>query len=199
MVALSTSLVETLGDLVVEVREGYEAGAWAIPEAISQHEAFMDTNGPRSTLTRAIISREFRTAAGRLGLTARSGLGGAVELYELNGSEFAVIRLRSAEEVAGELRVIANSGSTWGGLTDDGFWREVPYVFGWIAGPGDALEFFVAEVIGQTDSAVAQLEFGWTHRFQPSVPQTGASFAPDDGDLLDGWDLPEHGVIGNEA
>lgn len=199
MVPLSPTLVDTLGDLVVDVREGFEAGVWAVTEALSLHGAFTDTNIPRSALVRAIIAREFRAAAGRLGLSDRAGVGGAVELYEANGSEFAIIRLRGAEEAAGQFRVIANSGSTWGGLSDDGLWREVPYVFGCIVGDADSLEFFVAEVIGQTDAAVAHLEFGWLHRFAPARPQNGASFTPDSGDSLDGWDLAEQSDVGNEA
>lgn len=198
MVTLSPALVDTLGDLVIDVREGFEASVWAVGEALDLHDAFTDTNIPRSALVRAIIAREFRVAADRRGLNARSGQGGAVELYEVNGSEFAIIRLRGAEEVAGELRVIANSGSTWGGLSDDGFWREVPYVFGCVV-EDDSIEFFVAEVVGQTDSAVAHLEFGWVHRFEPPAPRNGAAFTPDDGDTLDGWDTPQQGDINKQA
>lgn len=199
MVALFPDLVDTLGDVVVDVREGFEAGVWAVGDAVSLHEAFRDTNIPRSALVRAIIAREFRAAAGRRGLNPRSGQGGATELYELNGGEYAVIRLRGAEEAAGDLRVIANSGSTWGGISDDGLWREVPYVFGCIGSGADSLEFFVGEVIGQTDSAVAHLEFGWVHRFAPQAPHNGVSFTPDSGESLAGWDTPDRGDVGNHA
>lgn len=193
MVALSPALVEALGNVVVDVREGYEAGVWAVGEALLLHDAFTDTNVPRSSLVRAIIVRELRAAAARHGLNARSGQGGATEIYELNSDEYAMIRLRGAERVSGDLRVIANSGSTWGGLTDDGLWREVPYVLGCIVGDGASLEFFVAEVIGQTDAAVAHLEFGWTHHFGPSAPVDDASFKPDHEDSLEGWDKPSMG------
>lgn len=196
MVALPPTLVDTLGDLAVDVREGFESGAWAVTEATSLHQAFTDTNHPRSALVRAIIANEFRAAAGRRGLNPRSGQGGAVELYEPHGGNYAVIRLRSAEvDASGELLVISNSGSTWGGLSDEGFWREYPYVFGWIVSDNDSVEFFVAEVIGQTQTAVPRLEFGWVHRFAGPSPRAGASFTPDDGDTLDGWDLPDAGDI----
>lgn len=199
MVALSSKLLDDLGDVVVDVREGFEAGVWAVTEALELHPAFKDTNIPRAALVRAIIAREFRAAADRHGLNPRSGQGGSVELYELNGDEYAIIRLRGAEEVGEELRVIANSGSTWGGLSDDGFWREVPYVFGCTMTEGEAVNFFVAEVIGQSDAAVAHLEFGWMHRFGGPAPQGESSFTPDDGESLDGWDVPDAGDIDKQA
>ncbi|MBS1906185.1 MAG: hypothetical protein JST33_06375 [Actinobacteria bacterium] len=191
MVALSSELLDLLSDVAFDVREGFEASVWAVNAALELHPAFNDNNVPRSALMRAVIAREFRSAAGRRGLNPRSGLGGAVELYELNGDEYAVVRLRGAEIVGEELRVIANSGSTWGGLSDDGFWREVPYVFGCTFTEDDSVRFFVAEVIGQSDGAVAHLEFGWTHHFGEPAPRGGSSFTPDGGDSLDGWDLPE--------
>lgn len=194
MVALSPSLVDVLGDLAVDVREGFEAGVWAVDEALTLHAAFTDNNVPRSSLVRSVIAREFRAGAERRGLNPRSGLGGATELYELSGEEYAVIRLRGAEEVAGELRVIANSGSTWGGLSDDGFWREVPYVFGCLI-KSTSVDFFVAEVVGQSEGAVPHLEFGWLHRFSSPPAGSGSAFTPDDGDSLDGWDVPELGDI----
>lgn len=198
MVSLSASLVDILGDLAVDVREGFEAGVWAVDEALTLHTAFRDNNVPRSALVRAVIAREFRAGAERRGLNPRAGLGGATELYELSGNEYAVIRLRSAEEVAGELRVISNSGSTWGGLSDDGFWREVPYVFGCLVN-STSVEFFVAEVVGQSDAAVPHLEFGWVHRFTPLAPQNGSAFTPDDGESLEGWDVPDQGVIDKQV
>lgn len=198
MVALSTPLVDILGDLAVDVREGFEAGVWAVDEALTLHTAFTDNNVPRSALVRSVIAREFRTGAERRGLNPRAGLGGSTELYELSGNAYAVIRLRSAEEVAGELRVIANSGSTWGGISDDGFWREVPYVFGCLVN-STSVEFFVAEVIGQSDAAVPHLEFGWVHRFTPSAPQNGSAFTPDDAESLEGWDVPDQGDIDKQV
>lgn len=196
MVALPPALVDSLGDLAVDVREGYESGAWTVTEATSLHLAFTDTSHPRSALVRAIIANEFRAAAGRRGLNARYGQGGAVELYEPHGSDFAVIRLRSAEiDAAGDPLVISNSGSTWGGLSDEGFWREYPYVFGWTVSDNDSVDFFVGEVIGQTETAVPRLEFGWVHRFTRPAPSDGTSFTPDDGDSLDGWDLPDAGDL----
>lgn len=194
MVALSEELVDVLGDLAVDVREGFESGVWAVDEGLSLHPAFTDNNVPRSALVRAIIASEFRASAGRRGLNPRSGSGGATELYEINGNEYAVIRLRGAVEVGDELRVIANSGSTWGGTSDDGFWREVPYIFGCIVSQ-TAVEFFVAEVVGQSTAAVPHLEFGWTHRFTPPTPRDGSAFTPDDGDSLDGWDMPDEGDV----
>ena len=196
MVALSNELTDALGDLTVDVREGFEASVWAVQDALSLHRAFRDTNVPRSALTRAIIVDEFRVCAERRGLEARPGRGGAVELYERNHDEYAVIRLRGAKEVGGELRVIANSGSTWGGTSDDGFWREIPYVFGCLVnGTNDSLDFFVAEVTGQTKAAVPHLEFGWVHRFQSPNPGNGAAFTPDEEDPLDGWDLLGQGDV----
>ena len=199
MVALSDELVDALGDLAVEIREGFESGAWSIGEALSLHPAFEDTNLPRSALTRAIIASEFRKAADRRGLTVRSGMGGATELYEMSRSEYAVIRLRGASMMGEELRVIANSGSTWGGLSDDGFWREVPYVFGFMVTDNDSVNFFVAEVVGQSAGAVPHLEFGWTHYFGPPAPTGDSVFLPDDDDSLDGWDAPDSGEIDKQA
>lgn len=198
MVALSSSLVDTLGDLVVDVREGFEAEVGVVAHALSLHQAFTDTNVPRSALVRSIIVREFRAAANKLGLYARSGQGGAVELYEKNNHDYAIIRLRGANQVGDELRVIANSGSTWGGLSEDGFWREVPYVFGCTV-VNDSLQFFVAEVVGQTKASVAHLEFGWTHRFESPASHSDSPFTPDDGDLLDGWDMPDVGAVSDQA
>lgn len=199
MVALSSDLVELLGGVALDIREEFEASAGLVTAALELHPAFTDNNVPRSALVRSIIAREFRAAAGRRGINPRSGLGGAVELYELNGDEYAIVRLRGAELVGEELRVIANSGSTWGGQSDDGFWREVPYVFGCTFGENDSVSFFVAEVIGQSEGAVAYLEFGWTHRFDEPAPRGGASFTPDSGDSLDGWDLPDAGDVDKQA
>lgn len=198
MVALIPQLVEVLGDLAVDVREGFEEGVWAVDEGLSLHTAFTDNNVPRSALVRSIIAREFRTSAERRGLSPRLGLGGSTELYELNGDAFAVIRLRSAEMVTGEIRVLSNSGSTWGGISDDGFWREIPYVFGWLTS-STSVEFFVAEVTGQSDGAVPHLEFGWVHRFAPPTSRDGSAFTPDDGDSLDGWDMPDHGDVDKQG
>jgi len=199
MVALSFELVEQLSHVANDAREGFEAGVWAVNEALKLHTAFGDTNSPRSALIRSIVVREFRAAAERCGLYARTGNGGAVELYEANGNEVAVIRLRSAAEVDGQMRVIANSGSSWNGLSDDGLWRESRYVFGFVVDDHDSIDFFVAEVIGETNAAVAHLEFGWMHRF--SAPPTGGnlSFTPDEGDSLDGWDISDEDNIANEA
>lgn len=199
MVALSSTLLDALGDVAVDVREGYEASVWAVNSALDLHPAFRDTNVPKAALVRAIIAREFRVAADRLGLNPRSGQGGAVELYEQNGDEYAVIRLRSAEEFGAELRVIANSGSTWGGLSDDGFWRESPYIFGCTLTADESVNFFVAEVVGQSEAAVAHLEFGWVHRFGAFALESTASFSPDPGDSLDGWDVPDAVQIDKHA
>lgn len=198
MVALSSELVDALGDIAADVREGFEADVWAVSGALDLHPAFTDTNVPRSALVRAIIAREFRTAANRRGLNPRSGLGGSVELYEQNGREYAIIRLRGAEVVGEELRVIANNGSTWGGLSDDGLWREAPYVFGCTV-TNESVNFFVAEVVGQSDSTVAHLEFGWVHRFGSPQPRAQASFNPDDDESLNGWDEPNAGDIEEQA
>lgn len=199
MVALSSDLIELLSGVALDVREELEASAGSVAGALELHPAFTDNNVPRSALVRAIIAREFRAAAGRRGLSPRAGLGGAVELYELNGDEYAVIRLRGADLVGEDLRVIANSGSTWGGLSDDGLWREAPYVFGCTFGDNDFVSFFVAEVIGQSKGAVAHLEFGWTHRFDDPAPGRGASFTPDSADSLDGWDVPNVGDVDKQA
>jgi len=199
MVALSPELVEQLRHVVNDAREGFEAGVWAVNDALALHAAFIDTNSPRSALIRSIVVSEFRAAAERRGLYARTGTGGAVELYEANGNEYAVIRLRSAAEVDGQIRVIANSGSSWNGLSDDGLWRESRYVFGFMVNDHDSISFFVAEVIGETNASVAHLEFGWVHRF--SAPTTGGdvSFTPDGGDSLDGWDIAGEFDIADEA
>lgn len=199
MVALSTDLVDLLGSVALDVREGFEAGVWAVTEALELRPAFKDNNVPRSALVRAIIAREFRSAAGRRGLNPRSGQGGAVELFEFNGDEYAIIRLRGAEVVGEDLRVITNSGSTWGGLSDDGLWREAPYVFGCTFTEEDSVNFFVAEVVGQSEAAVARLEFGWTHRFDEPSLQGESTFIPDDGDSLDGWDTLDAGARDNRA
>lgn len=199
MVPLSPALVDRLGDLVVDVKEGFAEGAWTIGAALDQNRAFKDSNGPMSSLRRSIIVREFKTCAERRGIDVRPGQGGAIEVYERNNDDYAVIRLRSAELVAGELRVISNNGSTWGGISDDGFWREVPYVMGWLPQSSESLDFFVAEVTSKTDASVPCLEFGWLHRFGVPAPNGGTSFKPDAADSLEGWDLPSLGEISDGA
>lgn len=199
MVALTPSLIDVLGDLAVDVREGFEAEAGSVSKALSLNAAFTENNVPRSALERSIIVREFLASAGRHGLNPRPGLGGAVELYEPLAQDYAIIRLRSAEIVAGELRVIASSGSTWGGLSEEGLWRDFPYVFGYVVGDDDTLEFFVAEVTGQTKTAVAHLEFGWTHHFTtPSTPP-GEAFEPNEEESLDGWDRPQVAAVSEQV
>jgi hypothetical protein len=50
MVPLSPLLVDRLGDLVVDVGEGFAEGAWTIDAALDQNSAFRDSNGPMSSL-----------------------------------------------------------------------------------------------------------------------------------------------------
>lgn len=198
MVALTKELVQKLADVAVDVSEGFEADGWSVSAAIELHPSFADTNHPRSSMNRAIIAREFGAAAARAGLYERPASGGAREIYEVNGDDYAIIRLRSAKEVDGELQVIANSGTSFGGISDDGFWREIPYVFGWSFDESQRVRFFVAEVVGHTDAKVPHFEFGWMHRFDAPPVGGGAAFTPDNGDSLGGWDADEADQAGQQ-
>lgn len=199
MVALSHELVGVLGDVVVDVREGFEANAGSIAAALTQHESFTRSNRPRSSLRRSLIEDELEHACIRQGLDAQPGSGGAFEITTLDNDAFAVIRLRTAKYVDGELKVIANQGSTYGGLAEDALIREYPYVLGVVATEQDSLEFFVAHVRGHSEGRVPYLEFGWMHHFQAPTTPSGASFIPDDGDDLDGWDSDDQGIAGTQA
>jgi hypothetical protein len=199
MVALSNELVEVLGDVVVDVREGYEASAGSVTAAVGQHEAFSRSNRPRSSLRRSLIENELEHACARQGLQAKPGSGGSLEITEMDNGAIAVIRLRGAKYVNGELRVIANNGSTYGGLSDDAILREYPYVLGVVVTDHDSLEFFVAFVEGHSEGRVPYLEFGWVHHFQPPTNLIDSAFMPDDGDDLDGWDIDAQGLEGTQA
>lgn len=199
MVALSHELVGVLGDVVVDVREGFEANAGSIAAALAQHESFTRSNRPRSSLRRSLIEDELEHACIRQGLDAQPGGGGAFEITVLDDDALAVIRLRTAKYVDGELKVIANQGGTYGGLAEDALIREYPYVLGVVATEQDSLEFFVAHVRGHSEGRVPYLEFGWMHHFQAPTTPTGTSFIPDDGDDLDGWDADDQGITGTQA
>jgi hypothetical protein len=190
MIALSPHLVELLGNVAGDVREVFEAEQWSVAAAVELNAAFTDTNHPRASMTRAIIAREFLASAHRNGLSDHPAQGGAVELYEQNGEgmDMAMIRLRGAKDVDGDLRVLANAGSTWGGLSEDGFWREIPYVFAWYLDEAGALQFVVAESVGKTAGSMPCFEFGWMHRFISLAPSSTQGFAPDNTDSLGDWD-----------
>ncbi|RKR76369.1 hypothetical protein C8E83_3541 [Frondihabitans australicus] len=199
MVALCGELVQKLGDVAVDVAEGFEADSGTVSAALELHPSFTDTNHTRSSMIRAIIAREFSRAAIRAGMYERDGSGGAREIFELNGDEYALIRLRGAKHVNGELRVIANKGSSFGGIADDELVRLMPYVFAWFVDDTHRLRFLVAEVRGRTDTKVQYFEFGWTHYFDVPTVGGGFAFTPDDGDELDGWDVDESEQSGKQG
>lgn len=195
MSALPLHLIDQLGDLAIDIREGYEEKSGEIDTALTLLSAFTETGGPRSSLERALAVSEFKKSAQRLGLDERTGPGGTAELVLPVDIDRAILRVRSAEFVGDEPRMIAN-GAIWGGL--EGFWRELPFVFGWTADSHGSIDFFVAEVTGKTDNAVPILLFGWTHFFNRPAPLAGA-FKPDAGDDLYGWDRLAEDENGRKA
>ncbi len=195
MPALPSHLIDQLGDLAVDIREGYEANSGEIDTALGLLPAFTEFGQPRSALERALAVSEFKKSALRFGLEERTGPGGSAELILPVGNDRAILRFRSAEFVGEEPRMIAN-GAMWGGV--EGLWREIPYVFGWTTDGHGSIDFFVAEVTGKTDHAVPMLIFGWIHFFNRPAPLNGA-FKPDSGDNLDGWDRPAKDEDGRQA
>lgn len=194
MASLPSSLVDTLGDLVVDIRESYEADEHTVPEALSKNRDFRRTNRPKSELMRGIMGGAFQRGAMRLGLNYRDGKGGAVELYEPFSNGFAVIRLKRAERTGEQFRVSANAATTLNGLADDTMMPEYHFVLGWIIENNQPLELFVAEIVGIEEGNPGYYLFGWTHEFALPTQPPGTGFQPRSDDDLGDWDQDASGL-----
>lgn len=202
MVTLRRDLIDTLGDLVVELRESYESEAHTVSAALAQNEAFQANRRPESELTRSVMAAAFRRGAHRLGLNVRNGQGGSVELYEPVSNGYGVIRLKRASYAGEELRVVANAGSSFGGFSaevEDALIPEFFFVLGWILEGDEPLECFVAEVTGVEEGNPGSYIFGWTHSFAAPTPPSGPGFQPASDDDLGDWDKQSDSDIADQA
>lgn len=187
MLSLPSSLVESLGFLVVDIRESYEAEEHTVPQALDLNRNFRRTGRPKSELIRGIIGGAFQRGAMKLGLDYRDGKGGAVELYELMSNSYAVIRLKRAERVGDDFRVSANAATTLNGISDDTLMPEYHYLLGWILEDNQPLSFFVAEITGIEEGNPGHYLFGWMHEFALPTRPSGSGFQPRSDDDLGDW------------
>lgn len=194
MPSLPLTLVDTLGDLVVDIRESYEAEEHTVPQALSMNRNFRRTNRPKSELTRGIMGGAFQRGAMRLGLNYRDGKGGAVELYEPIGNGFAVVRLKRAERTGDDFRVTANAATTLNGIADDTLMPEYHFLLGWILEDNQPLSLFVAEIVGIEEGNPGHYLFGWRHEFALPTPPSGTGFQPRSDDDLGDWDQDATGL-----
>jgi len=188
MPALPDNLVETLGHIVLDMRETFEADGYTVDAALQHNRDFCRSNRPASELTRGIMIGALERASIRCGANYQDGAGGAAELHEFVEGYKAVIRLKRARRVGSDLRVKANAATAFGGVDDETLIPEAHFALGWILNDqGDSLEFFVAEIVGIEPGSPGHLIFGWVHEFPTLAIPTSDGFQPAPDDDLGEW------------
>lgn len=180
--------MQQLDDAAFEMGEIFASRSHAIGAAVAMDPAFRRTLRPKSALTYELMSEAFSTAMSRVGLHARTGMGGALEVGEYVHGGYALIRLRRAGVRGGEYFVRANNASNFGRGDDTLTGPELPHVFGFTIDPQEQPGFFVAPVLRIIEGNPGELELGTALALGGTPATEPTMFLPDSDDRLPGLD-----------
>lgn len=183
--------MQQLDDAAFEMGEIFTSRSHSIGAAIALDPAFRRTLRPKSSLTYDLMSEAFSTAMSRVGLHARTGAGGALEVGEYVHGGYALIRLRRAGVRRGEYFVRANTASNFGRPDDTLVGPDLPHVFGFTIDAQEQPGFFVARVLRIIEGNPGELELGTPLSLGGTPATEPTMFLPDADDRLPGWDDDE--------
>lgn len=158
---MSESAVKQLEGVAFEVLETFGARGYRIDSALELDSSF-DNPRNRSGLRRSLVIDAVKVGCSRVGLDFVITSGGAAEIRIDTGSAIQVLRIQRAERHhSGELRVLANTSSSWADAFEEDFLiREERWVFVYVPSDIGIAELAIAPVIGITSGLPGHLILG---------------------------------------
>lgn len=168
---LSPEEVDRLQSLAFWIREVFAERGYRIGDALDQDSSFSDGQRPRSGLARALMRRAVTIAASHLSLNVVPGEGGSYSLESLDRGYRRSYRVRAAEVIEGEFRILSSSDNIMK-TDEDSLFTEEPWVLGYTLSLDNQIEvLFAAQVLDHIDGSPGQLVLGSTYML-PGIPPT---------------------------